>query len=111
MHSDLDTQDTPYKTPRRCGGVVSTDQSRIDKSLGDEASTEDEIRQAAEDRFQAIIEALRKDATSELSLDDDHRTRVADERDLTLADWRFSWKLEWDADSFSGNEDASIPAR
>jgi hypothetical protein len=67
--------------------------------------------QAAEDKFHSIVEALPDEAKAELALDDDHRTRVIDERELTVADWRLSWKLEWDAESFSGEPDAAIPAR
>jgi hypothetical protein len=39
------------------------------------------------------VEALPDEAKAELALDDDHRTRVIDERELTVADWRLSWKL------------------
>jgi hypothetical protein len=94
-------------------GLRAIYQSRIDESLPDDeqAEQEDQVRQAAEDKFQSIMEALPQEATVELDLDDDHRTRAVDERDLTVADWRLSWKLEWDAESFSGDPDAALPAR
>lgn len=94
-------------------GILAIYQSSIDETLseGEQAAQEDEIRQAAEDKFHAIVEALPEKAKAELDLDDDHRTRVVDERDLTVADWRLSWKLEWDAESFSGDPEAAIPAR
>ena len=94
-------------------GVLAIYQSRIDEALShdEQAAEEDKIRSAAEDKFFAIIEALPQTAKDELALDDGHRTRVVDERELTVADWRLSWKLEWDAESFGGQVGAAMPAR
>ena len=50
-------------------------------------------------------------ARAQLDLDDDHRTRAIDERELTVADWRLSLKLEWDYESFTGQAGAALPAR
>jgi hypothetical protein len=75
------------------------------------ANAEDAVRIAAEDKFEAIISALPDGTQAELDLDDDHRTRAIDERELTVADWRLSWKLEWDYESFTGHAGAALPAR
>lgn len=94
-------------------GIHAIYQCRIDETLSsdEQAAQEDRIRQAAEDKFHSIVEALPEQAKAELDLDDGHRTRAINERELTVADWRLSWKLEWDAESFGGNPDAAIPAR
>jgi hypothetical protein len=85
----------------------------LDPTLSDDEQDEQErqIQTAAEDKFQEIIEALPAGAMAELDLDDDRRTRAIDERELTVADWRLSWKLEWDHESFSGQSGAALPAR
>jgi len=94
-------------------GVRAMYLCRIDEGLteDEQAAQEDLTRQAAEDKFQSILEALPDEAKAELDLDDDHRTQAIDERDLKVADWRLSWKLEWDAESFGGDPDAALPAR
>jgi hypothetical protein len=94
-------------------GLIVTYRLDIDEALGEDeqAQREDEIREAAEDKFQSVINALPAEARAELDFDDDHRTRAISERDLTVADWRLSWKLEWDDVSFSGDPDAATPAR
>jgi hypothetical protein len=94
-------------------GLLAIYQSRIDETLSEDeqAAQADDMRQEAEDKFHTIVEALPEEAKAELALDDDHRTRVVDERELTVADWRLSWKLEWDAESFSGDTESAIPAR
>jgi hypothetical protein len=38
-------------------------------------------------------------------------TRAVSEREHTVAAWRLSWKLEWDAESFGGDLGAATPAR
>jgi hypothetical protein len=94
-------------------GIIATYSEDIDENLnGDEqASQADKIRQAAEDKFHAIVEALPDEAKAELDLDDDHRTRAVSESEHTVALWRLSWKLEWDEESFGGDPDAGTPAR
>ncbi len=94
-------------------GVLATYKLDINPDLDDDeqARQEDAIREAAEDKFQAVIEALPEEAKAELDLDDDHRTMAIAERDLTVAQWRLSWKLEWDAESFTGDPGAATPAR
>jgi hypothetical protein len=94
-------------------GLVATYQLNIDETLDEDekARLEDEIRQTAEDKFEAVIAALPNEAKAELELDDAHRTQAISETDLTVAKWRLSWKLEWDAESFRGNPDAATPAR
>ena len=85
----------------------------LDPTLSEDErdAQERQIETAAEDKFQEIIEALPAGATDELDLDDDRRTRAISERELTVADWRLSWKLEWDYESFSGQAGAALPAR
>jgi hypothetical protein len=69
----------------------------IDPSLDEDqqADEEQKIRQDADDRFWAILEALSDDAKAELDLEDGHRTRAVSEREHTVVAWRLSWKLEW----------------
>jgi hypothetical protein len=94
-------------------GIVATYREEIDELQSDNEQAEqaDKIRQAAEDKFQEVVDALPDDARAELDLDDDHRTRAVSEREHTVALWRLSWKLEWDAESFDGNVDAATPVR
>src|SRR5579875_331653 len=85
-------------------GILAIYQCNVDENLSDleRAAAEDKIRQTAEDTFQGIIESLSEEAKAQLDLDDDRRTRAVDWRELTVSDWQLSWKLEWDAESFSG---------
>ena len=94
-------------------GIVATYLMNVpgDLDADQQAEEEDRIRQAAEDKFHEIVEALPQDAKDELDLDDDHRTRAVPETELTVAAWRLSWKLEWDEMSFGGEADAATPAR
>lgn len=94
-------------------GLLGIYQTRIAKGLSEDeqAAQEDRARQSAEDVFYSVIEQLPPAARNQLDLDDGHRTRTVAERDLTVADWRLSWKLEWDSESFSGEPRAAIPAR
>lgn len=94
-------------------GLVAIYVSNIAEGLDRDqaAAEEDRIREAAENKFENILEALSDDAKAELDMDDDHRTRAVSETDYTVALWRLSWKLEWDDLSFTGDADAAIPAR
>jgi hypothetical protein len=94
-------------------GLLAIYQVPLDPALSDDqhAIREDEIRIAAEDKFQEILETLSGEAQAALDIDDDHRTRVVSERELTVADWRLSWKLDWDHESFTGQPGAALPLR
>ena len=94
-------------------GVMAVYRLDIDEALDpvEQSQQEAEIRQRAEDRFEAVIEALPGEAKALLDLDDDHRTHAVPETEHVVTHWRQSWKLEWDEESFGGDADAAIPAR
>jgi hypothetical protein len=100
-------------SPEAKPGVHAIYRCAVDDNLSDaeQAARDDATQQAAEDAFEKLIEALPELAKAELDLDDDRRTRCIDEREHTIAAWRLSWKLEWDAVSFGGDPEAAIPAR
>jgi hypothetical protein len=94
-------------------GVVATYKVDVDDDLdADEyAQRVQQIRERAEDKFEELIDKLPQEAKDELDLDNDDRTQAVAETELTVAKWRHSWKLEWDAASFTGKSDAATPAR
>jgi hypothetical protein len=97
--------------PEEKPGVQAVYQVSIDTTDDDEyARLEQELQQQAEDKFQAIIDALPVEAKEKLDLDEP-RTQVIAETDLTVARWRLSWKLEWDSETLGGDVDAATPAR
>lgn len=80
-----------------------------------DAQTRDDMeasaRQEAEDKFEQVMEALPDTARAALDVDDEVLTQAIDARDLTVAAWRRSWKIELDGESFNGREGAALPAR
>jgi hypothetical protein len=94
-------------------GIVAIYRENLDDALSNDEQAEqaDKIRQTAEDKFDAIVDALPEEAKAELDLDDDHRTRPVSETEHTVALWRLSWKLEWDDVTFAGDPAAATPAR
>ena len=94
-------------------GIIAVYRVDVDESLNEDerARLDDEIRQRADDLFHHTIEQLPDEAKALLDLDDGHRTRAVPETEYTVAEWRRSWKLEWDADSFGADPEAATPGR
>jgi hypothetical protein len=84
---------------------VDTDETR---DVDEEAAQEDEIVERAENKFEEIIRALPQAVKDEI---DDDRTEAISDTRQTLANWRLSWKMEWDNESFGNNPSTATPSR
>jgi hypothetical protein len=68
------------------------------------------VRIAAEDKFEEIVANLPETARDALDLDGE-RSGAFDEAELSVAIWRTSWKLDFDAYTFGGEGGGAPPTR
>jgi hypothetical protein len=68
-------------------------------------------RNAAEDKYEEIVTQLPQTAQDALDLDNNERSGAFDEADLSVAKWAASWKLDFDAATFSGESPGATPTR
>ncbi len=91
-------------------GIVAIYYLVIDEKLNtdEQSAQEDEFVERAENKFEEIIKALPQTVKDEI---DDDRTKAISDTRQTVANWRLSWKMEWDEESFGDHPSAATPAR